>query len=102
MVIRNTAKVMSKVLPFVQFGFDHPELIRTTGYAPLDTDRAKEMILRLSQGPYTVNITEAESDEEGMSSVGLIVGSVVAGLTAVVLAILTAKYRCFLGRDYSI
>jgi ABC-type phosphate transport system substrate-binding protein len=72
-VIRNTAKVLSNVLPFVQFGFDHPELIRTTGYAPLDDDRVKEMILRLSQGPFTVN-TEEDSEEGGKSSLGLILG----------------------------
>ena len=99
-VIRNTDHVLKNVLPFIQFGFDHPELIRTTGYAPLADDRAKEMILRLSQGAYTVKDTEQDSDGQGMMSVGMIVGIVVASLVGAVLVIVTARY--ILGRVYSI
>jgi len=91
LAVENHPDVLKKVIPFVKFGYDHPEFIRSTGYAPLDQSRAKAMILRLNQGPY--NVSGTEEKEQGQSNAGLIVGIFFA--CSVVIALVIVGIRCF-------
>lgn len=92
LVIRDNRDILNKVIPFVKFGYDNPELLWSTGYAAVDNDRAKEMILHLSNGPYVVSGSGTDSEEQGKSNVGLIMGILVACAVVVALAILRMKY----------
>jgi len=91
LAVRNHADVLKKIIPFVKFGYDHAELIRSTGYAPLGESRAKAMILRLNNGPYTE--TGTGENEEKQSNVGLIVGILFACF--VVIALVIVGIKCF-------
>lgn len=92
LAVQNTASVLTKVIPFVKFGFDHHELLRSTGYAPLGDSRAKEMILRLNEGPYIVSGTDTNDDEQDQSNVGLVMGILFACVVVIALAIVGIKY----------
>jgi len=92
LAVQNRAETLKNVIPFVKFGYDHPELIRSTGYAPLNENRAKEMIRRLNNGPYTVSSTESGENDQNNSKAGLVMGILVALAFVIGLVVLGMKF----------
>jgi len=91
LAIRDEESVIRKVTAALQFGYNHPELIKSTGYAPLDKDRVEEMMLRLRNGPYSHYETE-EDDEENESQVGVIMGIIIGVIVFGILVVLAIRY----------
>ena len=58
----------------------------------MDNNHAKEMILCLSNGPYVVSGSGTDSEEQGKSNAGFLMGILVGCAVVVALAILGMKY----------
>jgi ABC-type phosphate transport system substrate-binding protein len=49
MNIWNNPSVLKDVVPWLRFGYNHPELVNATGMVPIRGDSVKEMLRRLSE-----------------------------------------------------
>jgi phosphate transport system substrate-binding protein len=50
--VYNNEEALRDALPLIEFGFDAPEILPSTGYVPLDKEHAEAMLARLRNGPY--------------------------------------------------
>eukprot|EP00977_Amphora_coffeiformis_P028721 scaffold36700_cov176-Amphora_coffeaeformis.AAC.3 len=64
MNLLNHEASLQNTVPMMEFGFQHPELLSNSGYAPLPEARRVEMLQRMLGGPYADESLEEQEDED--------------------------------------